>query len=158
MISGESGYRRPQRLRRDKTGTKIGEAAPPSKDGFVRKAERVKTAPAQVRMVREGDNPWYEVTLMEGKNRQIRRMFEEIGHHVEKIKRVRYGPLSLDVPPGEYRRLSVEELEKLKTGSGGATLGPVGRSEKKFHPKKMRSPATSKTFNRKDRKGRKEKR
>src|SRR5579864_8675547 len=80
--------------------------------------QRVKTAPAKVRMVREGDNPWYEITLTEGKNRQIRRMFEEIGHHVEKIKRVRYGPLSLDVPPGEFRRLSVGEVEKLKAAGG----------------------------------------
>ena len=75
---------------------------------------RVHTAPAKVRIVREADNPWYELTLMEGKNRQIRRMFEEIGHHVEKIKRVRYGPLSLDIPPGEFRRLSTAEVEKLK--------------------------------------------
>jgi 23S rRNA pseudouridine2605 synthase len=83
-------------------------------DRHDRRAPRVKTAPAKIRLVRESDNPWYEVTLTEGKNRQIRRMFEEIGHHVEKIKRVRYGPLSLDVPPGEFRRLSVGEVEKLR--------------------------------------------
>jgi 23S rRNA pseudouridine2605 synthase len=81
-------------------------------------AQRVKTAPAKVRLVREGDNPWYELTLTEGKNRQIRKMFEEIGHHVEKIKRVRYGPLSLDIPPGEFRRLSTAEIEKLKAATG----------------------------------------
>ena len=55
---------------------------------------------------------------MEGKNRQIRRMFEEIGHHVEKIRRVRYGPLNLDVPPGEFRKLSVSEVEKLSAAAG----------------------------------------
>jgi 23S rRNA pseudouridine2605 synthase len=82
------------------------------------KGERVRTAPAKVRMVRESENPWFEVTLTEGRNRQIRRMFEEIGHHVEKIKRVRYGPLSLDVPPGEFRRLSEGEVEKLKVETG----------------------------------------
>jgi len=87
--------------------------------GRVKAANRVRTAPAKVRLVREGDNPWYELTLMEGKNRQIRKMFEEIGHHVEKIKRVRYGPLSLDIPPGEFRRLSTAEVEKLKAVSGG---------------------------------------
>ena len=81
-------------------------------------ASRVRTAPAKVRLVREGDNPWYELTLMEGKNRQIRKMFEEIGHHAEKIKRVRYGPLSLDIPPGEFRRLSTAEVEKLKASTG----------------------------------------
>ena len=64
--------------------------------------------------MRESDNPWYEVTLIEGRNRQIRHMFEEIGHHVEKIKRVRYGPLQLDVPPGKFRRLTLAEVAKLK--------------------------------------------
>jgi 23S rRNA pseudouridine2605 synthase len=83
-----------------------------------KREQRVKTAPAKVRLVREGDNPWYELTLTEGKNRQIRKMFEEIGHHVEKIKRVRYGPLSLDIPPGEFRRLSTAEIEKLKAAAG----------------------------------------
>jgi 23S rRNA pseudouridine2605 synthase len=79
---------------------------------------RTRTAPAKIRLVREGENPWYEITLTEGKNRQIRKMFEEIGHHVEKIKRVRYGSLSLDVPPGEFRRLTIAEIEKLKTVAG----------------------------------------
>ena len=78
---------------------------------------RVRTAPAKVKAIREGDNPWYEVTLIEGKNRQIRRMFEEIGHHVEKIKRVRYGPLQLDVPPGEFRRLDAKEVAKLQSAA-----------------------------------------
>jgi 23S rRNA pseudouridine2605 synthase len=82
------------------------------------RGQRVKTAPAKVRVVRESENPWYELTLTEGRNRQIRRMFEEIGHHVEKIKRVRYGPLSLDVPPGEFRRLSAGEVEKLRVAAG----------------------------------------
>jgi 23S rRNA pseudouridine2605 synthase len=79
------------------------------------RGKRVKTAPAKIRVIRESANPWYEVTLVEGKNRQIRRMFEEIGHHVEKIKRVRYGPLELDVHPGKFRKLTVEEVAKLKS-------------------------------------------
>lgn len=74
----------------------------------------VRTAPAQVRIIREAENPWYEVTLIEGKNRQIRRMFEEIGHHVEKIKRVRYGPLALDVEAGEFRELTPKEVGMLR--------------------------------------------
>ena len=79
--------------------------------------KRVRTAPASVRVVKEANNPWYEVTLIEGRNRQIRRMFEAVGHHVEKIKRVRYGPLSLDVPPGEFRSLTLKEVERLKSAS-----------------------------------------
>ncbi len=79
------------------------------------RGKRVRTAPAKIRVIRESAYPWYEVTLIEGKNRQIRRMFEEIGHHVEKIKRVRYGPLELDVHPGKFRKLTVEEVTKLKS-------------------------------------------
>src|SRR5262249_42601455 len=78
-----------------------------------------RTAPAQVRLVREAENPWYEVTLIEGKNRQVRRMFEEIGHHVEKIKRVRYGPLTLDVEPGAFRLLSPREVALLHRSGAG---------------------------------------
>jgi len=81
------------------------------------KGKRVRTAPAKINTIREGNNPWYEVTLIEGKNRQIRRMFEEIGHHVEKIKRVRYGPLELDVPPGKFRRLAPQEVAKLRAAA-----------------------------------------
>jgi 23S rRNA pseudouridine2605 synthase len=79
------------------------------------RGRRVKTAPAQVKVIREANNPWYEVTLIEGKNRQIRRMFEAIGHHVEKIKRVRYGTLELDVHPGKFRRLTPAEVSRLKS-------------------------------------------
>ncbi len=79
------------------------------------RGRRVRTAPAKIRVIRESANPWYEVTLIEGKNRQIRHMFEEIGHHVEKIKRVRYGPLELDVHPGKYRKLTPDEVSKLKS-------------------------------------------
>lgn len=99
-------------------GFRPGKAPRAPQSSMRRETLRVKTAPAKLRLIREGDNPWYEVTLTEGKNRQIRKMFEEIGHHVEKIKRVRYGPLSLDVPPGEFRRLSVGEIEKLKIAGG----------------------------------------
>ncbi len=79
--------------------------------------KRVRTAPAAIRIVKESANPWYEITLIEGRNRQIRRMFEAVGHHVEKIKRVRYGPLTLDVPPGEYRSLTLQEIARLKSAT-----------------------------------------
>jgi len=84
-----------------------------------RRMETIHTAPAQVRLMKDAANPWYEVTLIEGKNRQIRRMFEEIGHHVEKIKRVRYGPLTLDVEPGQFRELSPGEVSGLRRAVRG---------------------------------------
>ncbi len=102
-------------------------AKTPSADGLARlrtglfiatdNGRRVKTSPAKVSLIREADNPWYEVTLTEGRNRQIRRMFEAIGHHVEKIKRVRYGPLELDVHPGKFRRLTPQEVSRVKSAA-----------------------------------------
>jgi 23S rRNA pseudouridine2605 synthase len=80
---------------------------------------RVHTAPARVQQVREGENPWFEVTLIEGRNRELRKMFEEIGHHVEKIRRVGYGPLVLDVEPGNMRELDPQELHLLRLAAEG---------------------------------------
>ncbi len=80
---------------------------------------QVHTAPAQIRQVRRGDNPWYEVVLIEGRNRELRKMFEEIGHFVEKIRRVGYGPLVLDLEPGKMRELDAEEVEELNKAAEG---------------------------------------
>jgi len=87
---------------------------------------KVKTAPAKIRLLDnktstewrlpagERENPWYEVTLTEGRNRQIRRMFEKVGHRVEKIRRVRMGPLKLDVGVGQWRELRANEIAELQ--------------------------------------------
>jgi 23S rRNA pseudouridine2605 synthase len=83
-----------------------------------RRSIAVQTGPVRIELLREADNPWYEVTLVEGRNRQIRRMFEEIGHRVEKIKRVRYGPLQLDVELGKFRHLTAKEVRQLKRAAG----------------------------------------
>ncbi|MGB8012854.1 MAG: pseudouridine synthase [Terriglobales bacterium] len=98
---------------------------------------RVRTAPAKIRLIREGDNPWLEVTIIEGRNRQVRKMFEEVGHHVEKIRRVQYGPLTLDVPPGDWRNLTLLEVAKLKTAASGPklTLPPPPVPAPLFAPK-----------------------
>ena len=80
---------------------------------------RVLTQPAGIRLIRDAENPWYEVTLTEGRNRQIRKLFEEIGHFVEKIRRVGYGPLVLDVAPGETRELTSEEVLALQRAARG---------------------------------------
>jgi 23S rRNA pseudouridine2605 synthase len=110
-----------------------------------RRLERIHTAPAQIRLMKDAANPWYEVTLIEGKNRQIRRMFEEIGHHVEKIKRVRYGPLTLDVEPGQFRELTKGEVAGLRRAVRGEKPPQPGRraaSRTKAHERpKERRPA-----------------
>lgn len=81
------------------------------------KGKRVKTAPAKIRLSKDAPNPWFEMTLIQGRNRQIRRMFEQVGHHVEKIKRIRYGPLELDVEAGKFRNLDAREIARLKSAA-----------------------------------------
>jgi 23S rRNA pseudouridine2605 synthase len=74
-----------------------------------------RTLPAGLRLVRNAANPWYEIKLTEGRNNQIRLMFKHLGKLVEKLKRVRIGPLELgSLKPGEFRYLTDEEIEKLK--------------------------------------------
>ncbi len=80
---------------------------------------RVRTAPASVRQIRQGENPWFEVVLTEGRNRELRKMFHAVGHFVEKIRRVGYGPLALDVEPGKFRELSAEEVNALRLTAEG---------------------------------------
>jgi 23S rRNA pseudouridine2605 synthase len=87
------------------------------------KLGRVLTQPAGIRRVRDAENPWYEVTLTEGRNREIRKMFEEVGHFVEKIRRVGYGPLVLDVEPGEVRELNPDEVLALQRAARGIRPG-----------------------------------
>jgi 23S rRNA pseudouridine2605 synthase len=101
-----SGKPTPEDLQKLRAGVSI-----PTDDA----RHRVRTAPAKINVIRDATNPWYEVTLIEGRNRQIRRMFEQVGHHVEKIKRVRYGSLELDVPPGKYRMLKPQEVARLQS-------------------------------------------
>jgi pseudouridine synthase len=69
------------------------------------------SAPAIVREIRATDKyTWFELTITEGKNRQVRRMFEAVGHRMLKLVRVRIGGLDLgDVPIGKYKVLSRKE-------------------------------------------------
>jgi 23S rRNA pseudouridine2605 synthase len=76
-----------------------------------------RTAPARVRRVGRG---LLEITIHEGRNRQVRRMCEAIGHPVAELRRVAFGSLKLgDLAPGGYRRLSDSEVEALRGLSGG---------------------------------------
>ena len=76
------------------------------------------TAPAQIkriRMPKTEKNSWLEITIHEGKKRQIRRMFERVRHPVLKLKRVRIDGIKLgNLPPGQWRYLDKEEIQKLK--------------------------------------------
>ncbi len=74
-----------------------------------------RTMPAGLRLLHAADNPWYEVKLFEGRNNQIRIMFKHFGRLVEKLRRVRIGPIEIGpLKPGQFRHLDEEEVEKLK--------------------------------------------
>ncbi len=103
--------------------------------------DRILTAPAKLELVRGGDNPWFELTLTEGRNRQLRKMFEEIGHHVEKIRRIGYGALRLDVEPGGFRELTLGEVMALDRAAKGKKV-EAKRSLPEFA--KLKTPAKPK--------------
>ena len=71
-----------------------------------------RTSPAKVRRIAPGE---LELTIHEGRKRQVRRMCEAVGHRVESLERVAFGPLRLGtLPPGGHRRLTPAELERLR--------------------------------------------
>ncbi|MGA9773428.1 MAG: pseudouridine synthase [Blastocatellia bacterium] len=97
-VKGSPSVEQIDRLRR---GIKFGES---------------RTAPAEIRLIertREGGNCWFEVTLREGKNQQIRRMFDSTGHSVVKLRRVRIGHVTEQgLPLGKYRDLKPGEVTR----------------------------------------------
>lgn len=77
------------------------------------------TAPAKIRGVRENreGNTSFLIVIHEGRNRQVRRMLEAVGHKTLRLKREKYGPLELgDMKPGEWRYLTEEEIRRLDEG------------------------------------------
>jgi 23S rRNA pseudouridine2605 synthase len=71
-----------------------------------------RTAPARVRQPRPG---MLEITIREGRKRQVRRMCEAVGHRVVELERVAFGPLGLrGLEPGRSRRLNRTEVERLR--------------------------------------------
>jgi 23S rRNA pseudouridine2605 synthase len=108
----------------------------------VRLEDGVRTAPAEIKLTGETrTNAWFEVVLHEGRNQQIRRMFDFIGHSVIKLRRVQIGPVSDDtLRPGESRLLTKQEVARLKgqgrqrstasaaAGSRSGTAGKAGKA------------------------------
>jgi 23S rRNA pseudouridine2605 synthase len=95
------------------------------------------TAPAQITLAGEtGTNAWFEVILHEGRNQQIRRMFDQIGHSVLKLRRVAIGPLRDErLPVGAYRLLHPGEVARLKPRA----------AKKRAAPKTSKGAATAAT-------------
>jgi 23S rRNA pseudouridine2605 synthase len=95
------------------------------------------TAPCAIAPLRETEgNTWVEMVLHQGKNRQLKRMWEKLGYPVLKLKRVGFGGLKLgSLQPGEYRLLRPEEVQKLKnraSSSAPKIPPPASRSERRI--------------------------
>lgn len=86
-------------------------------EGVYMAGDTRRTAPANVRVIRrEAFASVALVTIHEGRNRQVRRMFESVGHKVLMLRRVQFGPIVLgDLPRGAWRDLTREEIERLRT-------------------------------------------
>jgi 23S rRNA pseudouridine2605 synthase len=99
-----AGHLNPGALRRLREGVEL-------EDGRTAPAEASQPTPGLVR-----------ITIHEGRNRQVRRMFDAVGHPVERLVRVRIGPISdRRLPPGQWRPLSPEERRALEeTGESRA--------------------------------------
>ena len=78
------------------------------------------TAPAKIRVVKTMKaNTWLDITIHEGRKRQVRRMFERVGHSVIKLTRIKISSLRLsNLKAGEYRYLTNDELDRLKKDIG----------------------------------------
>jgi 23S rRNA pseudouridine2605 synthase len=81
----------------------------------VRLEDGFKTAPAEIKELKATEkNGWFEVTLYEGHNQQIRKMFDAIGHSVVKLRRIAIGSLKEDkMPSGAYRLLGPDEIKMI---------------------------------------------
>jgi len=73
-----------------------------------------RTAPAGLRLVKPGNNPWYEIKLIEGRQNQIRLMFNHFDRLVEKLKRIQIAFLKLDIEPGDFRHLTPAEVARFR--------------------------------------------
>jgi len=98
---------------------------------------RITPRPARRQRGVEVENTWWKVELGEGRSRQIREMFQRIGHSVQKLRRVAIGPVAdPDLPLGMVRELTEREIEQLRgAAERAARKGVAGKPPKAVHGK-----------------------
>jgi pseudouridine synthase len=111
-----------------------------------------RTAPAKVRVLdppkkypSENDQTRVELAIHEGRHRQVRQMFDAVGHPVVRLRRVRIGPIAdPDMPPGHWRELTPQEVARLRRTAGiAATATETSRRqqpERSPRPPRPRRP------------------
>jgi pseudouridine synthase len=114
-----------------------------------------RTSPADVRVQKviegtSGDQAMLAIVVREGRNRQVRRMCEAVGHPVVRLRRVRIGPITDEhIRPGEFRDLSETEVAALKRAASGTRAAKTAPDSARTHPASTpqaapRSPASAK--------------
>ncbi|MES2246602.1 MAG: pseudouridine synthase [Pseudomonadota bacterium] len=80
----------------------------------------------------EGSNCWYRVTISEGRNREVRRLFESVGHAVSRLIRIRYGAMVLPrgLKRGAWMELDERDIQALFQASGGAQARPAPQQQR----------------------------
>ena len=103
-----------------------GRASDKTIELLTRKGVDIDGAPARFEsviaadMAEEGTNHWYRVIIKEGRNREVRRMWDAVGHVVSRLKRVRYGTIKLtrELKRGKVSKIAPMQLEKMVTAVG----------------------------------------
>ncbi len=94
-----------------------------------------------VRILEAENNSWIEITLHEGKNHEVRRLLDAVGHPVSKLRRVALGPLNLKgLKPGEFRALTPQEVKAFQTPGSAARVTSPRRLEPR-RPVSARRPS-----------------
>ena len=74
----------------------------------------------RARVIQAENNAWVELTLHEGKQHEVKRLLEAVGHPVSKLRRVAFGPVTTKgLDPGQFRALTPDEIAGLRKGEGG---------------------------------------
>lgn len=117
----------------------------PTPEDFARMREGIRledgiTAPARARVVEKlKTNAWVEIEVHEGRKREVRRIFEALGYFVEKLVRIRVGPVELgQLPLGELRPLTPSEVKSLQVAVGLAKERPAIARHRTFAALKKR--------------------
>ncbi|PYR47125.1 MAG: pseudouridine synthase [Acidobacteria bacterium] len=101
------------------------------------------TAPADIRVVsadRLRAHARLQVTLYEGRNRQVRKMFDAVGHRVERLRRSAIGPIEdRRLKAGQWRELDADEVRKLRDATLRRSLGPAPHSGDQTRHQRPRS-------------------
>jgi 23S rRNA pseudouridine2605 synthase len=105
----------------------------PLEDGPAR-FDRVEPAPGEDGT--DASHSTFKVVLHEGRNREVRRLWNAVGFEVSRLLRIRYGPIELprDMRPGSYRVILGDALEALGRAAGGAAKAPARPAVRAFRP------------------------